>query len=157
MRDQNGNLVNWVDAITDSAVGILVVTAILGFWLGAVSTKGRIPSRTAIGSALYLQTESFRRFLAQSEGRHVEEAHRMGVLREYSAWAVVLGEATAWRKAAESLDNLAIADELAYSQDSLAYLAILTAASTPPSSSGSGGGGGGGSGGGGGGGGSGGW
>ena len=157
ISDGDGNVVGLLDPITNSAVGITVLAAVLGFWLGAVSTKGRIPSRTAIGSALYLQTESFRRFLAQSEGRHVEEAHRMGVLREYSAWAVVLGEATAWRKAAESLDNLAVSDELAYSQDSLAYLAILTAASTPPSSSGSGGGGGGGSGGGGGGGGSGGW
>jgi hypothetical protein len=156
ISDENGNLVNWVDAITDSAVGIVVVTAILGFWLGAISTKGRIPSRTAIGSALYLQTESFRRFLAQSEGRHVEDAHRLGVLREYSAWAVVLGEATAWKKAADSLDDLAIAGEVDLTQTSLTHIAILTAASVPPSSSGSGGGGGG-SGGGGGGGGSGGW
>ena len=156
VSDENGNLVNWVDAITDSAVGMVVVTAILGFWLGAILTKGRIPSRTAIGSALYLQTESFRRFLAQSEGRHVEDAHRLGVLREYSAWAVVLGEATAWKKAADSLDDLAIAGEVDLTQTSLTHIAILTAASVPPSSSGSGGGGGG-SGGGGGGGGSGGW
>ena len=156
VSDENGNLVNWLDAINDSAVGIVVVNAILGFWLGAILTKGRIPSRTAIGSALYLQTESFRRFLAQSEGRHVEDAHRLGVLREYSAWAVVLGEATAWKKAADSLDDLAIAGEVDLTQTSLTHIAILTAASVPPSSSGSGGGGGG-SGGGGGGGGSGGW
>lgn len=160
IRDPDGNVADFApNALTDSAVGVVVAVAIAGFLLGAISTKGRIASRTAAGSALYLQTESFRRFLAQSEGRHVEEAHRLGVLREYSAWAVVLGEATAWKKAADSLDDLAIAGEVDLTQSSLTYITILTAASVPPSSSDSsgGGGGGGGSGGGGGGGGSGGW
>ena len=142
--------------ITDSAVGILIVSAAIGLALGELVTKGRVASRTAAGSAAYLQTESFRRFLAQSEGRHVEEAHRRGVLREYSAWAVVLGEATAWRKAAESLDDVAIASEVDLTQSSLGYITVLSAATEPPSSSGSSGSSGGG-GGGGGGGGSGGW
>ena len=44
-------------------------------------------------------TESFRRFLAASEGRHVEWAWSQGLLREYSAWAVSLGAADAWGKA----------------------------------------------------------
>jgi uncharacterized membrane protein YgcG len=55
--------------------------------------------RSATGSALTLRTESFRRFLAASEGKHVEWAWKQGLLREYSAWAVALGTAAAWSKA----------------------------------------------------------
>ncbi|MGA1038601.1 MAG: DUF2207 family protein, partial [Ilumatobacteraceae bacterium] len=114
--------------ITDSPIGILVIAAAVGVAVGELVTKGRAAARTAAGSAAYLQTESFRRFLAQSEGRHVEEAHRLGVLREYSAWAVVLGEATAWRNAAESLDDVAIASEVDLTQSSLGYITVLSAA-----------------------------
>jgi uncharacterized membrane protein YgcG len=49
-----------------------------------------------------LRTESFRRFLAASEGKHVDWAWERGVLREYSAWAVALGAAGAWTSAIES-------------------------------------------------------
>ena len=48
-----------------------------------------------------MRTESFRRFLAASEGPHVEWAWKHGLLREYSAWAVALGEASTWEKAME--------------------------------------------------------
>jgi hypothetical protein len=58
-----------------------------------------LPARSATGSALALRTESFRRFLAASEGRHVEWAWKQGVLREYSAWAVALGTADTWQRA----------------------------------------------------------
>jgi uncharacterized membrane protein YgcG len=58
-----------------------------------------LPVRSATGSALALLTESFRRFLEASEGRHVEWAWKQGLLREYSAWAVALGAADAWGKA----------------------------------------------------------
>lgn len=57
------------------------------------------PARSATGSALTLRTESFRRFLAASEGQHVDWAWKQGLLREYSAWAVALGAADAWGKA----------------------------------------------------------
>ncbi len=85
--------------VSASAVGAV-------FAVGAVSLIGAAalyatmsPSRTAAGSALALQTESFRRFLAASEGQHVEWAWNNGLLREYSAWAVSLGAAEAWGKA----------------------------------------------------------
>jgi len=58
-----------------------------------------LPARTASGSALALRTESFRRFLAASEARHVEWAWQHGMLREYSAWAVALDTADAWESA----------------------------------------------------------
>jgi Predicted membrane protein (DUF2207) len=58
-----------------------------------------LPARSATGSALALRTESFRRFLAASEGKHVDWAWKHGLLREYSAWAVALGAADAWGRA----------------------------------------------------------
>ena len=58
-----------------------------------------LPARTATGSALALRTESFRRFLAASEGKHVDWAWKHGLLREYSGWAVALGAADAWSNA----------------------------------------------------------
>ncbi|MBI4884866.1 MAG: DUF2207 domain-containing protein, partial [Actinobacteria bacterium] len=58
-----------------------------------------LPVRSAEGSALALRAESFRRFLAASEGPHVDWAWKHGLLREYSAWAVALGAADAWGRA----------------------------------------------------------
>ena len=76
------------------AGGIAVVTllAMALYWY-------LLRSRSALGSGLAIRTESFRRFLHASEGQHVDWAWQHGVLREYSAWAVALGAADAWRKA----------------------------------------------------------
>jgi hypothetical protein len=109
-----------------------------------------LAARSATGSALALRTESFRRFLDASEGRHVEWAWKNGLLREYSAWAVALGEAKAWGKAlaASNVPEPSLGPTnplLVYSLGS-----SLSASHTAPSSSGGGGGAGGGGGGGGG-------
>ncbi|MDQ3737719.1 MAG: DUF2207 domain-containing protein, partial [Actinomycetota bacterium] len=61
--------------------------------------RSLLPSRTAAGSSLALRAESFRRFLAASEGQHVEWAWKQGLVRQYSAWAVALGAAAAWERA----------------------------------------------------------
>jgi uncharacterized membrane protein len=61
-----------------------------------------LPARSAHGSAMALKAESFRRFLAASEGKHVDWAWKHGLLREYSAWAVALGAAGAWQAALEA-------------------------------------------------------
>ena len=58
--------------------------------------------RTAAGSAAWLRVESFRRFLAASEARHAEEAAQRGVLRDYTAWAVAVGEIGPWSRAVEA-------------------------------------------------------
>ncbi|NND74535.1 MAG: DUF2207 domain-containing protein, partial [Ilumatobacter sp.] len=138
--------------VTAVAVAVLAV-AVLAF----VVYRTLLPSRSATGSALTLRAESFRRFLVASEGRHVDWAWENDLLREYSAWAVALGAADAWRAAIEAsnIDHPDVALR--------GPLFVHTAASsfrsahTPPSSSGGGGGGGGGVGGGGGGGSSGSW
>jgi uncharacterized membrane protein len=93
-------------------------------------------SRTAAGSAAYLKTESFRRFLAASEARHVEEAWKRGVIREYTAWAVALGEADAWRRAARSVAEPAVM--AAVTSASFGTHRYFSTARTHPSSSGSG-------------------
>ncbi|WP_420453037.1 DUF2207 family protein [Ilumatobacter sp.] len=139
---------------TSAAVAISVFGA-FGHWLGAVALTvvvtialavtaywTMLASRTATGSALALRTESFRRFLEASEARHVEWAWEHGLVREYSAWAVALGEATAWSAAIESSD---IAHPERFTAPLLvhSYGSSFRSARTPPSSSGSGGGGGG--------------
>jgi Predicted membrane protein (DUF2207) C-terminal domain len=113
------------------------------FVVAAAMYRPMFPSRTATGSALALRAESFRRFLAASEGKHVEWAWEHGLLREYSAWAVALGAADAWTKAIESSN---IADpQVALAGPLLVHSAASSfhSAHTAPSSSGGGGGGGG--------------
>ena len=73
----------------------LVFPALIAYFMYRVL----LPARSAQGSSLALQAESFRRFLHASEGKHVEWAWSKGLLREYSAWAVALGEAEAWSAA----------------------------------------------------------
>ena len=86
-----GLLKSWPLAI---AVGLIFPAGV-----AYVMYRALLPSRSVQGSALALRTESFRRFLHASEGRHVEWAWSKGLLREYSVWAVALGEADAWSKA----------------------------------------------------------
>lgn len=137
---------------------VLVGTVLIIAILAALMYQSMLASRTATGSALTLRTESFRRFLEASEGRHVEWAWEQGLIREYSAWAVALGEAEAWSDAIES-SNIDQPERFTAPMLIYANATAFRSAHTAPSSSGSGGGfsGGGGVGGGGGGGSSGSW
>jgi uncharacterized membrane protein YgcG len=100
-------------------VGIAVVAIVVSVWRGWIqhwpialiaaigvpaavagsAYRTLLPARSAVGSALALRTESFRKFLKASEGKHVDWAWEHGLLREYSAWAVALGAADAWGRA----------------------------------------------------------
>lgn len=134
--------------------------AVAGAGLTAIIRSWELLVRTAHGSAIWLRVESFRRFIANSEVRHAEAAARMGLLRQYTAWAVALDELDHWTDAVEG----AAADPASssnFSSRDLAFIALTPSFSsatastfTAPSSSGGGGGGGVGGGGGGGGGGS---
>ena len=134
--------------------GNVVITALVAAIIASISTLMRVSgdtaSRTAAGSAAFLSTESFRRFLAASEGRHVQEALDRGVLREYTAWAAALGEAEAWERAARSLGNAAVLATVSSTAYMHHHYSTFSSATTQPSSSGGGGGGGAGGGGGGG-------
>jgi len=125
-----------IGSVTGSAVFAVAWAAVVVGAIALLAGAATRRSRTAAGSAAYLQTESFRRFLAASEARHVEEAFQRGVIREYTAWAVALGEADAWRKAARSVAEPAVM--AAVSSTAIGTHRYFSNAHTPPSSSGSG-------------------
>ncbi|HNJ96825.1 MAG TPA: DUF2207 domain-containing protein, partial [Ilumatobacteraceae bacterium] len=87
----------WSSVLVALGLAVAVPAVVGGVLYGAM-----LPSRSAVGSALALRVESFRRFLAASEGQHVEWAYSRGLLREYSAWAVALGAADAWNRAVQA-------------------------------------------------------
>jgi len=120
----------------------LIAGLLVPLVVAAIAYQPMFASRTATGSALALRSESFRRFLAASEGRHVEWAWQQGLLREYSAWAVALGAAEAWSNAVEA-SNIP-EPQTALSGPLLLYSArsAFSSSHTAPSSSGGGGGGG---------------
>jgi len=81
-------------------VAVVIVGALLGGGGFAALVRGwELRVRTPLGSGLWLRVESFRRFLHESETFHAEEAAKRGVLREYTAWAVALGEIDRWERA----------------------------------------------------------
>jgi hypothetical protein len=145
-----GFLLVWMGSGIAAFVGLLrswPVALAFGLLLPAVVAyfvyRTMLPARSAQGSALALRAESFRRFLEASEGRHVEWAWSNGVLRQYSAWAVALGEADAWSRALERA-NVPTPARLAAGPiliDRMGH--SVRSSKTSPSSSGSGGGGGG--------------
>ena len=118
------------------AVGALVG----GAGWAAATQAGELRVRTPMGSALWLRVESFRRFLAASEAQHAEEAAKRGVLREYTAWAVAVGEIDHWSqvvRAAKINDPVGMPMLLMYPLLGSAMSHTVVA----PSSSGGGGGG----------------
>ena len=124
-----GLLRSWPLAI---ALGV-VLPAIVAYFM----YRTLLPARSAQGSALALRAESFRRFLEASEASHVEWAWSNGLLREYSAWAVALGEADAWSRALDRA-NVPAPARLAAGPILIARMGPSVSSSrTAPSSSGS--------------------
>jgi len=123
--------------------------ALTGFAFGVVASSSELLVRTEAGTALWLRVESFRRFLANSEARHVTEAAEKGVLRHYTAWAVALGESDAWtaavEKAADGDPALrgSLATDLAFVTIGSNIASAARGATTAPAPSGGGGSGGG--------------
>ena len=94
-----GSLVSALLGTFRGKIPALMFAVIVPYFFAHFVYSVLLPSRSATGSALALRAESFRRFLAASEGKHVDWAWKQGLLREYSAWAVALGAADAWGKA----------------------------------------------------------
>lgn len=141
-------------------IGVALGAALVGVGLAMMTRSWELRIRTAEGSGLWILIESFRRFIENSDAQHVEDAAKRGVLLDYTAWAVALGEADSWSKAVKSanLDQSVAGHQALFLTSMAPGLSSATAVtSTKPSSSGSGGGGGGSVGGGGGGGGGGSW
>ncbi len=130
-----------LSGVRTAAGAVVVAVALPG--LGALLAYRKLTrSLSARGSAIALRAESFRRFLHDSEAQHVEWAWQNGLLREYSAWAVALGEAGAWSAAmaASSVPpaELAASNGVLYPSIYAPSFSSTTTAPPPPSSSGGG-------------------
>jgi hypothetical protein len=110
--------------------------AVAGAGLAAALRAWELRVRTPAGTAAWLRVESFRRFLATSEAYHAEEAAKRGVLREYTAWAVAVGEIDRWRRAVSAASIAPETAGLAYAYMAPLLLSSTTSAATAPSSSG---------------------
>lgn len=133
-------------------VGVALSAVVAGGGVSCVARSWELHRRTPAGSALWLRVESFRRFLANSEGFHAAEAAKRNVLREYTAWAVALGEVDHWSKAVAAAGLPPDTAGLQYAVMAPMLMSSTSHTAVAPSSSGGGGGGVGGGGGGGGGG-----
>jgi hypothetical protein len=121
---------------------LVVVGSLLGGGGFAALVRGwELRVRTPQGSGLWLRVESFRRFLHGSETFHAEEAAKRGVLREYTAWAVALGEIDRWERAVKGSTIIPAEAGLGYVHMAPMLMSSTSAAATAPSSSGGGGGG----------------
>lgn len=142
-------------ALAGGASGVLVLVlvsaAVVGAGIAAAAGAWELRVRTPVGSALWLRVESFRRFLAESEAQHVEWAAQQGLLRQYTAWAVAVGEAGHWQKVVEASTTASNLDPVAFQYGLMAHSLTQSTSSTSTAPSSSGGGVGGGAGGGGGG------
>ncbi len=120
----------------------LVVVAALaaGAAVPMVVCSWELRVRTVRGSALWLRTESFRRFIAQSEAQHADWAAEHGILREYTSWAIALGEIEHWSRAVDASATARTADPAGFYLATTAprLLSVTSAAATAPSSSGGG-------------------
>lgn len=121
---------------------VAVAAAVVGMGLAAAIRGWELKVRTPAGSGQWLRVESFRRFLAGSEAFHAEEAAKRGLLREYTAWAVAVGEIDRWARAVAASTAIPQEAGLSYVHVAPMLAASTSSASTAPSSSGSGGGGG---------------
>jgi hypothetical protein len=112
----------------------------------AVVRAWELRVRTPWGCELWLRVESFRRFLAGPQAHHLEEAANRGVLGQYTAWAVALGEIDRWSRVVAASARCANDPVGRRYSDMAPYLPSAARSSmVEPSSSGSSSGGGGGS------------
>ena len=97
------------------AIGIFVATAAfttfgivpLPLILGAVvllSLAGRMPARTANGTAMYRRVLGFRRFILDAETERSRFAERANLFYEYLPYAIVFRATKQWAKAFEDLN-----------------------------------------------------
>lgn len=124
-------------------IGVAGFGAAAGAGYGIMQSAWELRVRTPAGSGMWILIESFRRFIHNSDAQHVSDAAKQGVLLDYTAWAVALGEVDRWSKAIEGADlEGSVAPSALYYSSMAPHLAAATlSSSTAPSSSGSGGGG----------------
>jgi uncharacterized membrane protein YgcG len=111
---------------------------VAGAGLAAVVRARELRVRTPLGCELWLQVESFRRFLAGPQAQHLKEAAQRGALGQYTAWAVALGEIERWSRAvAASASCDSDPDGRRYSRTAPLLPSATREAAVEPTSSGS--------------------
>jgi hypothetical protein len=108
-----------------------------GAGLAALVRGWELRVRTPLGCELWLRVESFRRFLAGPDAHHLEEAANRGVLGQFTAWAVAVGEIDHWSRLVAASAKCAC-DPVGTRYSSIAPslpLAALASTSLPRSSS----------------------
>ncbi len=139
-----GGLASFAGASARTSWAAILLAILVPLAVGMVAYSRLTRSLTAKGSAIALRTESFRRFLHDSEAQHVNWAWENGLLREYSAWAVALDEADAWNGAMAASSVPPVEQDMTRGIMAPAiYSSSFHSTTTAPSSSGSSGGGGG--------------
>ncbi len=78
-------------------LAVIVVGALLLFF------SGRMPARTAKGSAAYAQILGFRRYIATAEVEQLRYEESVDVFSRYLPFAMVFGETDRWAKALAGL------------------------------------------------------
>jgi hypothetical protein len=129
---------------TGAGYAVLATGAVLaGVSMTLVVRSWELRVRTMRGTGLWLRVESFRRFIAESEAFHADWAAEHGILREYTAWAVAVGEIDRWARSVQASSVAQSSDATGVRMATTAALLgrSTTSAATAPSSSGSGGGG----------------
>ncbi|HEY8544380.1 MAG TPA: DUF2207 domain-containing protein [Acidimicrobiales bacterium] len=127
LANSRGGPAGLVVAAVGAAVAAGGLTAAISGW--------ELRVRTPAGSAAWLRVESFRRFLAESEAFHAEEAAKRGVLREYTAWAVAVGEIDRWSRAVAASSVIPASAGVSYAYMAPALIASTSSTATAPSSS----------------------
>jgi len=130
--------------------GLPLVLAGLGGALAGAGSSAAIRGwelrvLTPDGSATWLRVESLRQFLAQSPRTAVDDAIASGLVGQYTAWAVALGEAERWSELASSVSVPARSPSdtrsLRYATYGPVFVSSCATSSVSPSSSSSSGGG----------------
>lgn len=85
-----------------TSFGIVGIVAVVGA-LALIALHGRMPRRTAKGTAVLRHTLGFRRFIEDAETYRAEFAEKAGLFYEYLPYAIVFGCVERWAKAFEGL------------------------------------------------------
>lgn len=123
-------------------VGVGLSGLAVGVGFSLLVRRWELRMRTPEGSGLWILIESFRQFIHDSDAQHVDDAAKRGVLLDYTAWAVALGEVDRWSKAVEEarLQGSPIGPQALFMASMAPHLGSATSsASTAPSTSGGGG------------------
>ncbi|MFA7248026.1 MAG: DUF2207 domain-containing protein [Dehalococcoidia bacterium] len=97
-----GSIALCVATAAFTTLGIVPLPLVLGA-LVLLALHGRMPARTATGTATYRRVLGFRRFIVEAETNRARFAEQAGLFYEYLPYAIVFGATEQWARAFEGL------------------------------------------------------